>query len=342
MIKYSIIIPTYNNAKILKICLEHILKLNKPEFEYEVLVIDNGSKDETKEIIKSFENRIPKLRYFYDETPGQLTGRHVGAKNASGEILCYIDDDSFVDKNWLTEIEKTFSNSEVVLAGGNDLPLFEGKAEKWTKYFWQDFEYGRCLCDLSLIDFFEKEMKVPTWYVFGCNFIIKKQILFENGGFNPDVMPATSQRFQGDGETALSLKLNKSGHVAYINPKIKIRHFVSKNRMTVEYFKKRAFYQGVSDSFSKIRKENGFEYYDFTPNNSCDKIRLQFFKRKYNRLFKKHVQKFVSIFDSNYKFYLNIKEEAELSYNEGFDFHQNEVKSDPELLKWILKENYID
>lgn len=342
MIRYSIVIPTYNNSEILNICLEYITKLNPPKLGYEVLVIDNGSTDKTKEIIKSYENKISSLKYIFDETPGLLTGRHVGALKSKGEILCYLDDDSFVDKNWLVEIEKTFSKPDVVLVGGNNLPLFEVRAPRWLKYFWSDFKYGKCLCELSLISFFPKVMSVPAWFVFGCNFIIKKEILFKFGGFNPDCMPENLQKFQGDGETALSCKLNQSGHTAQINPRIRIFHFVSKKRMTIDYFRKRAFYQGICDSFSKLRKEKGYKYYDFSSPFNIESIKVPFLLRKYKKVFKPIINKILYKLDPAYIKFLEIRKEYEIWYNRGFDFHQNEVKNDPELLRWVLKENYFD
>lgn len=339
MIKYSIIIPTYNGGGRLEKCLLHLALLKNPKDDFEIIVIDNGSTDNTKLICESFNNKFNNLEYFYDATPGLLTGRHVGATESKGEILCFIDDDSFVDKNWLLGIEKTFSNPEVVLAGGPNTPYYEEKQTKWLKYFWTSTPYGNYMGELSLIDFYKKEMKVPTWFVFGCNFIIKKDILFKYGGFNPDCMPPTLQRLQGDGETALSLKLQAAGYMAHYNPQIKNNHLVPRSRMTLEYFKKRAFYQGVCDSFTQIRKENGFEYSDLNIN---EKIKAPFFLRKYNKIIKPFMEKYLYKFDSNYIIYLNMKEEYKLSYKEGFEFHQNEVKNDPELLKWVLKENYLD
>ena len=341
MIKYSIIIPTCNK-ELVKRCLEYLSLLNKPKYDYEILVVHNVSKDDVKSVTDEFNSKISNLRYIYEEKYGLMPSRHRGAKEAQGEILCYLDDDSFVDKNWLIAIEETFENTDVVLAGGNNFPLYESPPPKWLKYFWINEEYGCCMGELSLINFCNKKMKLPAWFAFGCNFIIKKGVFFKMGGTNPDVVPKDKQRFQGDGETALSLKLNEQGYVLDFNPKIKIKHLVTNERMTLEYFQKRAFYQGVCDSFSKIRKDNGFTYYSFILNEN---IKLYYsyslFKRIYEK-FKRYFLKIEKNKNKNYAFYLNIKAAYEKSYQEGFDFHQNEVKNDPELLKWVLKENYLD
>jgi glycosyltransferase involved in cell wall biosynthesis len=340
MIKYSIIIPTCHKD-LTRQCLEYISRLNKPEYEYEVLVVHNVSPDNIKEVVNEFQDKIPNLRYIYEENYGQMNSRHRGAKEARGGILCFLDDDSFVDTNWLKAIETTFKNSSIALVGGNNLPFYEVSPPKWLKYFWTDTPYGKYMGELSLIQFKTKNMRIPAWFVFGCNFNIVKNVFFELGGTNPDVVPKDKQRFQGDGETALSFKLNNAGYVAYFNSAIKINHFVSKERMTIEYFKKRAFYQGVADSYSKIRKEHGFHYYHFALNQN-DKIKSNLLKRIYNRIANSRLKKIYNFLNIAYRASLEIKSEYAASYSEGFTFHQDEVKNDAELLKWVLKENYLD
>jgi len=361
MIKYTIIIPTCSKPLVER-CLEYLSKMNKPKDDYEVLVVHNVTKEDIKSVTDKYISMIPNLKYIYEEHYGQMHSRHRGAKEAQGEILCYLDDDSFVDQNWLIAIEDTFKNKEVVLAGGNNLPLYESAPPKWLKYYWSKEEYGKHLGQLSLIHFHNKNMKLPAWFAFGCNFIIKKDIFYKFGGTNPDVVPKEKQRFQGDGETALSIKLINGGYFLHFNPKIKIHHFVPTGRMTLEYFQKRAFYQGVCDSFSKIRNENGFTYYYPNQNEIINeknnsimnhnifikikKIFKSILKKIYNKI-KRSISSLLykverKINADSYKKYIEISEAYQKSYKEGFDFHQNEVKNDPELLKWVLKENYLD
>jgi GT2 family glycosyltransferase len=346
MIKYSIIIPTCNKS-LVKECLNYLAKINRPKNDYEVLVVHNTTPDDIKSVTDEYQNKIPNLQYIKEEMYGLMDSRHRGAKEAQGEILCFLDDDSFVSKDWLVAIEKTFKNPCVVLAGGNNLPLYETIPPKWLKYFWNSTSYGRWLGQLSLIDFSRKNMILPAWFAFGCNLILRKNIFFEMGGTDPDTVPGDKQKFQGDGETALSLKLNKNGYVLHFNPEIEIYHFVPGGRMTLEYFQKRAFFQGVCDSFSKIRKDNGFDYYDFIPNSSIDKKRLFWIPEKFcnkcrNIIYKVTV-KITKLTDlKNYNQYVYIKREHENAYVNGFYFHQNEVKNDPDLLKWVLNENYLE
>lgn len=338
MIKYSIIVPTCNNELVAR-CLLHISKLNSPLSDYEVIVIQNKEDGNIENTVKSYIDKIPNLRFLKEENPGLLYCRHRGAKEANGEILCYLDDDSFVDKNWLVEIEKTFKkNPQALIVGGNNIPCYEAKPPKWLKYWWVENSFCKCLTSLSLIEFKNKNMKVPAWNVYGCNFIIKKDALYEFGGFNPDGVPKDLLKYRGDGETALSLKLNRAGHAAYINPKIKVYHYVPESRMTLEYFNKRAYAQGISDSFTDIRKNNGIEYAEYLPAKECDSERkLNCFKRLYNK-----VKKRLSKHTKEYKTFINIYKEYEKSYKEGYDFHQQSIKNDSEVLNYVLKSTYLE
>jgi GT2 family glycosyltransferase len=341
MLKYTIIIPTCHKDLIYR-CLGYIAILNKPHDLYEVLVIHNASLDNIKETVEQFHERIPGLRYIYEENYGQMYARHRGAREARGEILCFLDDDSFVDQNWLVAIENTFNDRNVILAGGNNLPFYDALPPKWLKYFWNETPYGKWMGQLSLICFRQKRMILPAWFAFGCNFIIRNEIFFKFGGTNPDVVPKDKQRFQGDGETALSLKLNKAGYAMHFDPNIKIHHLVSKERMTVDYFKKRAFYQGVCDSFSKIRYEHGFDYYDFNANDNIEKLAFHVFKRMANKIAISKLSRLFYIVNDNYRLAVSIKAIYREVCNEGYSFHQNEVKNDPELLRWVLRDNYLE
>lgn len=343
MIKYSIIIPTCSN-ELIKMNLSYIEKLDKPPLgKYEVIIIQNSNDENIEKTVETFKDKIPNLRFLKEENQGLVYCRHRGAKEAQGEIICYLDDDSFVDENWLCEIEETFLDKNVIIAGGNNLPKYEVRPPKWLKYFWVETQYGKYLDKLSLINFRNVEQKVPTWFVFGCNFIIRKDIIFKYGGFCPDTIPFNMIKYRGDGETTLSYKLNNNGHFALFNPKILIQHFVPSKRTTIEYFKKRGYCQGISDSFSKIRKDNGFEYYNIKPNPNIKSKKIPFLKRKYLKIVEPVLFKFYKLIKKkDYMEYLNIKSEYEKSYQEGYNYHQNEVKKDPELLKYVLRGNFLD
>ena len=66
----SVIIPSRDRSALLCKALESLTKQTIDNARFEVIVIDNGSTDNTRDVVKSFENRLPNLRYFYEDTPG--------------------------------------------------------------------------------------------------------------------------------------------------------------------------------------------------------------------------------------------------------------------------------
>lgn len=331
----SIIIPTLNRADYLIDTLISVLNQSFPYEDYEIIIADNGSADNTKDVSEQViaSHLSHQLRYVWEPEPGLLSGRHRGAQEANGEILVFIDDDIEADKDWLASIMNAFEDPSVHLVGGRNLPKYESAPPKWIEGFWEKHEYGRWCGWLSLLDFGDKIREIDPTFIWGLNFAIRKKTLFQLGGFNPDIVPKELQRFQGDGETGLSLKIKEKGLKAIYCPKALVWHNVPNSRMTLKYFEKRAYYQGVCDSYTKIR--------------SSHKLNLKikedpFFAKKIWRFFYWNsrfvIKKIKDIRDP----YSDIKGQVATAQQAGFKFHQDEVARDPELLEWVLKENYFD
>ncbi|MBP9866967.1 MAG: glycosyltransferase [Candidatus Pacebacteria bacterium] len=118
--KISIIIPTYNRAKQLKVCLESIYKQNYTE-NFELIVVDDGSKDDTKNIVYGFcgsDKRIV-IKYIYEENKGCAFARNIGIDQAEGEYIFFTDDDCIVPENWIVQILEGFKKyPEASAVGG--------------------------------------------------------------------------------------------------------------------------------------------------------------------------------------------------------------------------------
>lgn len=98
----SVIIPTFNRAHILKECLQALYQQDLPEKDYEVIVVDDGSKDETKEIVGSFHKKH-NLTYLKQQNQGQGIARNHGVEKAKGKIVIFIGDDIIVTSDFLTQ-----------------------------------------------------------------------------------------------------------------------------------------------------------------------------------------------------------------------------------------------
>jgi len=92
--KVSVVIPTYNSAQFIVETLESVFAQTYKD--YEVIVVDDGSTDNTKEVLKPY---MSKIRYIYKENGGAASARNVGIKNAQGEYIAFLDSDDL----WLPE-----------------------------------------------------------------------------------------------------------------------------------------------------------------------------------------------------------------------------------------------
>jgi glycosyltransferase involved in cell wall biosynthesis len=258
MIELSIVIPTLNRAKYLGGALASILEQTFDANRYEIVVVDNGSTDNTRQVVERMHRKGGgKVRYVWEPCPGLHNGRHRGAREAHGEILLYGDDDIIASREWVEGIWESFDDPAVGIAGGKILPEWEEDPPQWVLDLWVKDDVGMYLGYLGLIDLGDGKKFVSSGYTYGCNFAIRKKTLYECGGFHPDGMPQELIRYRGDGETGLSGNALNRGYKILYNPKACVKHIVPKTRMSEDYISSRAFNQGISDSFTEIRKGCG-------------------------------------------------------------------------------------
>lgn len=114
MIKFSIVLCTYNGAKKIEKSLRSILAQNYPRKDYEVIVVDDGSTDETAKVVK----RFPVEYHKHKSNLGLAAARNTGLRSAKGKILICYDDDCTADEDWLKFLAKGYENDKVIGVGG--------------------------------------------------------------------------------------------------------------------------------------------------------------------------------------------------------------------------------
>jgi glucosyl-dolichyl phosphate glucuronosyltransferase len=310
----SVIIPTLNRSILLEKTLLSIAAQNLNQKEFEVLIIDNGSTDKTKEVAESC--LLKNVRYISEPKPGLHRGRHRGLFESKGDILVYADDDIEALPSWLSAIKESFADPSVAIVGGKDIPNYESPPPPWVEQLWNKNEEGKFMTYYSLIDLGEKTKTIDPVYVFGCNFSIRKEILFLVNGFHPDGMPQSLIKYRGDGETYVAEKVKSLGYKTVYNPKASVKHWVPSSRMNKEYLLKRAFADGITRSYCEIRSGNTEKKLKAWLKSTATTLRSRFQD--------------------------SLSREISTEFRNGYNFHQNEVRKDQELLKWILKENYLD
>jgi glycosyltransferase involved in cell wall biosynthesis len=322
-LKCSVIVPTYNRSNLLEKSIKSIIFQDFPPYLYEILVVDNGSTDGTRNVVEFFSENHKEhtIRYIFEPAPGLHSGRHKGAFESEAEILIYADDDIQAAPNWLSAIVQAFEDPSVHIVGGPCLPEYEVDPPKWIEQFWTR-ENGRMSCGpLSLIQFGGEKREIDPVFIWGLNYSIQKKTLFELGGFNPDSFPKHLLHLRGDGETGLSSKIKHKGYNAVYIPEAVVYHIIHKNRLTVSYFIERFYRQGISDSYTKIREFKGTHGYKVP---RCQKIDSKLF----------------TVPEGNHDERL-IRQKIQNAYVAGFQFHQKAVRNNKLLSDWVLRENYF-
>jgi glycosyltransferase involved in cell wall biosynthesis len=324
----TITIPTRNRADFLSKALQSLLTQTYDQQHFEILVVDNGSTDNTKAIVEQFSDQFLNLRYFFDPTPGLHVGRHRGLAEAQGEILVYADDDIRATPTWLEAISENFTDSSVAMVGGNNYPDFKVTPPDWLEQLWQKSSLGgQAIPSLSVLSLPEGRREFSPYLVWGCNFAIRKQVLLDAGGFHPDGMPQELIRFRGDGETYVSKFVVDNGLKCIFDSRASVYHAVTPERMTVEYFRRRAYNQGVSDSYTQLR--NG-------DSEAVGADSLAFLKQ-FARLIRTKLR---SLKPESHDF-KTLHEAIREGYKAGFDYHQAAYRSDPEVRAWVHKSDYF-
>ena len=113
---FSIIIPIHNGATTIDRCLNSVL--NQTESDFEILLIENGSSDCSKEICERFGKEDKRIRVFsIGNCNGPSRARNFGIKESKGEYITFIDCDDFVEPEYLSKLRFKFQNNEVVFMG---------------------------------------------------------------------------------------------------------------------------------------------------------------------------------------------------------------------------------
>lgn len=326
----SVVIPTRNRSDLLRRALLSLAEQQVPAAHFEVLVVDNGSTDGTRDVALEFRDRFDELRYFFAPDPGLHVGRHVGFKEARGGLLAYLDDDVRVTPTWVATVSDCFRDPAVALVGGNNYPDFEGTPPSWLLRLWDVHNPsfgGQAITSLSVLKLADGRREVSPYLIWGCNFSIRRDVLRDAGGFHPDGVPQQQIRFRGDGETHVSRYVSRAGLVSLFDSGASVYHAVTKERMSMEYFRRRAFNQGVSDSYSMLRHAAETSFH------------MGMAKRAKQLL--RQVEDDLRAFFSRDGELRQLSRIMASGYREGFSFHQKAYRGDAEVRAWVHRPDYF-
>lgn len=111
----SVIVPTFNHADILPLCLNALLAQTLPPEAIEIIVVDDGSSDATPTVLADYAARFPRVRAFRQHNQGPAAARNLGAREAHGEFLLFTDDDCEPTPSWVEEMLRPFEEDPILV-----------------------------------------------------------------------------------------------------------------------------------------------------------------------------------------------------------------------------------
>jgi len=234
---YSLIICGYNEERNVDMIVKSCLEQNYSKDNYEIIFVDNNSKDKTYELALKYP-----IKVYKEMKQGLSEARNCGIKNATGEILVFLDADMKLDNNYLTYHERTFDDNSVGAGGGKVLPLFSTIISNYL--------------GVSLFDSYpryKREQFVRTYP--GCNLTIKRSVIEEVGTFQEKMISAEGvTRFAEDKE--ICERIRKAGYkIKYNSDAIVYHENVYTLKKLFELWKKGSLSRV---SFIKLGKKDPF------------------------------------------------------------------------------------
>jgi len=264
--KITVILCTYDRCRSLQNALESVASSKLPEStEWEVLVVDNNSRDQTRVVVEDFSSRYPgRFRYLFEPQPGKSHALNAGIRDAAGSVLAFMDDDVMVDPDWLQKLTASLHSSEWAGVGGRVLPLWSGPPPKWLS-----LEVRHHLAPLAVFDLPQEAGQISE-PPFGTNMAFRKEVFEEYGGFRTDLGPRPGSEIRSE-DSEFGQRLLDGGKLLRYEPSAVVYHPVSNERLKKEYHLNWWFDKGRTD----------IRVHGIKPNTRCfvGKIPLYLFRR---------------------------------------------------------------
>lgn len=240
--KISVAICTYNRANRLPLALEALTHQSLPTQNFEIIVVDNASTDNTKQICTNYQTKLPNLYYLYEPIQGLSKARNTALNHARGQYISYLDDDAIPCKHWLAEIIKTFQliKPTPVGIGGLITPLWEIEQPEWMQ---PEMEFMFTILDCGNEPHWLKFPKFP----YGANMSYQREALCQIGGFNENLGRVGKSLLSCE-EYLLNKTLAKQGGKFYYNPQASVQHWIPKERTNPNWVISRSYWQGRSEA----------------------------------------------------------------------------------------------
>lgn len=234
----SVVISTFDRADLLADVLDSLgAQVDPPPFE--VVVIDDGSPDHTPAVLHERARALP-LVVERQANAGLAAARNRGVELSRAPLVAFLDDDALCGPTWLTDLLPAFDNADVGAVAGRVLLRFESSPPSWlteeVRSYLSEYDLGLEPLDMA-----------PPEFPRGCHCGVRREIWDRIGGFDPSLGFHGGQLVPNE-EKEFFLRVYDAGHRIVYWPAATIEHRIQPERLTRDWFSRRAHGQGVGDS----------------------------------------------------------------------------------------------
>ena len=237
----SIIVCTLDRQLEVARAIRSILAQEVDPRRYEIVVVDNHSRDGTRGVIEEIQREAPNVRYVYEDVLGLSTARNTGTRHARAPIVAFFDDDATAAPGWLAAMLKLIKEHPEAGAAGGPIEVgWPCEKPDWMPKDLQGY-YGACNYGET-----RRFLTFPQ-YPYGSNMFVRVEHLDAIGGFREEV-GAKGQNIMSGDELDVFQRLSAIGVKVVYEPTALVHHWVPKNRVTREWLLHRAYKHGFSNT----------------------------------------------------------------------------------------------
>jgi glucosyl-dolichyl phosphate glucuronosyltransferase len=230
--RITVAIPTYNRAKFLRQTLAGLAQQNYPRDQFEVLVIDNNSPDDTRAVVASFAGARPAPRYLREERQGLDFARNRAIVEARGDIIVFADDDILLEPDWLTQLTAPFAadtHARIGAVGGEVIPVFPDGLPPWVAEWHAPLAFR---ADAGPLPAQQSPM--------GANLALPRWVFEKLGPFHTALDRTAGNYFSG-GDSEMIRRVRDAGLEVWFAPRAAVKHQMPASRTTLRYAARHAF-----------------------------------------------------------------------------------------------------
>lgn len=229
----SVVICTYNRANLLADVLQTLCRQTLDHAEYEVIIVDNNSTDDTATVSQSFATSYPNVRFCCEARQGLSLARNRGWQEAKGDYVGYIDDDCKAPEHWLATAKMIIQTVAPTVFGGPYFAFYATHKPPWFKD-----SYG------SNVPSNKAHVCVDSQLT-GGNLFIRRDLLAATGGFNATFgMIGPKSGYGEESELFQRIRHYQADAIFYYDPALYVRHLVRPAKMNLSWQLRNRFVHG--------------------------------------------------------------------------------------------------